>query len=95
MNVGGVAHRFGGFLGNIRAWKVLERYNNLGVRFAQDRADLFGFKKRVDRVHNPGDRSAECCEYRFIAIGQHQSDNIGFPDAKGPEQVRGLTDFGL
>ena len=86
-----MAHRLGGFLGNIGLREGFERDHHLGSGFAQDRANLFGFKQRVDRVDDPGDGAADGGNRGFKTIRQDKRDNFVFTHLEAAKEVGRLT----
>ena len=91
VHAGGMAHRFGGLLRHVGLGERLERDDDLGLGLAQDGADLFRLKQRIDRVDDPRNGTAEDGQNRLVAVGQDASDHIALTDAEAAEQVRRLT----
>ena len=93
-HTGRVAHGLGHLLRHIRFRERLQRDDNLGFGFPQDRRNLFRFQQRVDRVHDARNRTTQQRQRGFVTVRQHISHHILFTDTQGPEQVCGLRHFG-
>ena len=89
LDTGGELHRLGHLLRKVGLGERLQRDHHLCPGFPQDGADLFGFQKRVDRVHDPRHRAAQQCHRRFQRIRQHECHDILLPNPQRPEKVCG------
>ena len=83
-------HRLGNLLRHVGLGKGLQRDHDLGLRLAQDGADLFGLQQGVDRVHDPRHRPAQQGDGGLKAVGQHIGHHVLFTHAKAAEKVRRL-----
>ena len=88
-----MAHGLGGFLRHIGFRKRLQGDDDLSLRLAQDRGNLFRLQQRVDRIDDPRDGTAQNGQHGLVAIGQDAGNNIAFLDTKAAEQVGRLACF--
>ena len=77
-------------LRHVRLGEALQRDDDLGLRLAQDGADLLGVEEWVDGVRDPRDGRTDESDRRLVAVGQDVGDHIAFPDAEAAEEVRSL-----
>ena len=77
-----VAHGLGDLLCHVGLRKRLQRDDDLGPGLAQDRADLLGLQKRVDRVGDARDRAAQQRIDRLVGIGQDIGHHVLLADAE-------------
>ena len=90
LDVGGERHGGMRLLRHVGLGEALERDDDLGLRLAQDRADLVDVEERVDRVRDPCDGRADQRDRGLVAVGQDVGDHVAFADPEAAEEVRGL-----
>ena len=91
LNIRRKCYRFGSFLCHVSLWESLQRDNNFGLCLTQNGPDLCGVQKRVHRVHDARDHTANYCRRCLITVGQHKCHRIFFTNTKTAEQVGGLN----
>ena len=86
-----MAHRLGGFLGDIRLREGFQRHHHLGVGLAQDGADILGLEQRVDRAGDAGHHGPHHRRRGLQAVGQDQGNHVALLHLERAEEVRRLA----
>ena len=92
-DVGRQRHGLGGFVGYVSFGERPQCDDNFRVRLAQDRTDLFCVQQRVDRVHDPRNRTAQKADDRLVRVWQDIRHHVIRPDTQRAEQVGCLNGF--
>ena len=92
-HIRGIGDGPGGLLGHVRPGEGLQRDEDLGAGFAQDRGDLVWLKQRVDRVCDAHRHGTEERHDRFVRVREEVGDHVGFANAERAEEVGRLGGF--